>query len=197
MNKFKTKIFKKKLSWENINNIKKCDYENCIEKGEYKAPKSRLNLNVYYYFCLNHVKEYNKSWNFYKDLSVDEIELSVRKDVVWDRPSWPLKGNPSNILNQISSFLNNDYTLHEKDRDTKHFINNKYYDHGLTIEEQKSLEVLRLKMPINVEKIKKAYKRLVKIFHPDVNKENDEAENKFKEINHGYKILLKKFLKKT
>ena len=52
-------------------------------------------------------------------------------------------------------------------------------------------------MPINVEKIKKAYKRLVKIFHPDVNKENDEAENKFKEINHGYKILLKKFLKKT
>ena len=50
-------------------------------------------------------------------------------------------------------------------------------------------------MPINIEKIKKAYKRLVKLFHPDVNKENKDAENLFKEINQAYRILLKKFLK--
>ena len=43
--------------------------------------------------------------------------------------------------------------------------------------------------------IKKAYKKLVKLFHPDVNKNNKEAEKKFKEINEAYKILLKKFLK--
>jgi len=35
----------------------------------------------------------------------------------------------------------------------------------------------------------------VKIFHPDVNGNNKEAENKFKEINESYKILLKKFVK--
>ena len=39
-------------------------------------------------------KEYNKSWDFYKGLSVDQIELSMRKDTVWDRPSWPLKRKP-------------------------------------------------------------------------------------------------------
>ena len=38
------------------------------------------------------------------------------------------------------------------------------------------MDVLGLKMPINVEKIKKAYKKLVKIFHPDINKENKDAE---------------------
>ena len=67
-------------------------------------------------------------------------------------------------------------------------------DQNLTLEEQKSMDVLGVKMPISVEKIKKAYKRLVKLFHPDVNKENKDAETLFKEINQAYRILLKKFL---
>ena len=58
------------------------------------------------------------------------------------------------------------------------------------------MDILSLKMPINVEKIKKTYKKLVKIFHPDVNKENKDSEKLFKDINQAYRILLKKFLKK-
>ena len=44
-----------------------------------------------------------------------------------------------------------------------------------------------------MEKIKKNYKKLVKIFHPDVNGNNKKAEEKFKEINNSYRILLTKF----
>ena len=197
MSKFKLDIAKNILSWENIRTNKICDYNNCNENGEYKAPKSRLNLKSYYYFCLNHVKKYNKSWDFYKGLSVDEIELSLRKDIIWDRPSWPLNGNPNNIFEQIRSFLNNDYSLLEKERDFQNFLKNKIINKDLTHEEQKSMDVLSLKMPINVEKIKKTYKKLVKIFHPDVNKDNKNAEKLFKEINQAYRILLKKFLKKS
>ena len=36
-----------------------CDKENCFEIGEFKAPKSRKRLNDYYFFCINHIKEYN------------------------------------------------------------------------------------------------------------------------------------------
>jgi hypothetical protein len=89
MSKFKYDIANKNLSWEKLQH-KICDELNCNQLGEFKAPKSRSQLNAYYYFCLKHVKEYNKSWDFYKGLSVDEIELSMRKDTVWDRPSWPL-----------------------------------------------------------------------------------------------------------
>ena len=196
MSKIKPDIANKKLSWENNPTIKMCDYENCEEIGKYKAPKSRLNLNSYYFFCLNHIKKYNKSWDFYKGLSVDDIELSLRKDIVWDRPSWPLNGNPNNILEQIKSFLNSDYSLFEKERDLQNFLKDKIILQDLTLEEQESMNVLGLKMPINVEKIKKAYKRLVKISHPDVNTENKDAEKLFKQINQSYRILLKKFLKK-
>ena len=67
----------------------------------------------------------------------------------------------------------------------------------LTPLEQKCINILGISMPINVNNIKKAYKKLVKIFHPDVNKDSKKAEKRFKEINEAYKILLKKFLKKS
>ena len=195
MTKFKYNIANNNLSWEKLNH-KICDNANCTNLGEYKAPKSRSQLNVYYFFCLNHVKEYNKSWNFYKGLSVDQIELSMRKDTVWDRPSWPLKGNPSKVMDQLNEFLSNDYSLFEKDKEIRDFLKNKMIDEDLTNEEHQSLEILELKIPINVEEIKKKYKKLVKIFHPDVNANNKKAEKKFKEITEAYRVLLKKFLKK-
>ena len=194
MTKFKYNIANKNLSWEKLQ-PKLCDNDNCKQEGEYKAPKSRLQLNKYYYFCLKHIKEYNKSWDFYKGLSVDQIELSMRKDTVWDRPSWPLKGNPSKVMDQLNEFLEKDYTLFEKDKEIRDFLRNKIIDENLTSEEYQSLKVLELKMPITVEEIKKKYKKLVKIFHPDVNADNKKAEIKFKEVTEAYRILLKKFLK--
>ena len=108
MAKFKHEIVKNNLSWESKRPTCLCDHDLCTELGEYKAPKSRLQLNEYYVFCLKHVTAYNKSWDFYKGLNVDQIELSIRKDAIWDRPSWPLKGNPNNIISQLKEFFNND-----------------------------------------------------------------------------------------
>jgi len=192
--KFKLDIEKANLSWEK-KIIKICDSENCNEKGEYRAPKSRIRLNEYFYFCLKHIKEYNKSWDFYKGLTVNQIELSMRKDTVWDRPSWPLKGDPNKVLDQINEFISNDYNLFKKDKDFREFDKNRLEDVSLTPEQNKALHLFGLKLPVNLEELKKKYKKLVKIFHPDVNDNNKEAENKFKEINESYKLLLKKFTK--
>ena len=195
MSKFKHDIAKKHLSWERVV-PKRCDYFNCNEIGEYKAPKSRSDLNDYYFFCLKHVSKYNKSWDFYKGLTVDQIELSMRKDTVWDRPSWPLNGNYAKVMEQLNHFLDEDYSLFEKKKDNEDFLNNKKINDNLLISEIKSLKILGLKTPISVDEIKKRYKKLVKIFHPDVNDNDKEAETKFKEITESYKLLLKKFLKK-
>ena len=197
MAKFKYEIVKNNLSWESKRSACICKHDLCTELGKYKAPKSRLQLNEYYLFCLKHVTAYNKSWDFYKGLNVDQIELSIRKDAIWDRPSWPLKGNPNNIISQLKEFFNNDYSLFEKEKDFQNFLKNKTIKEKLNIEEYKSLKILELSLPISLEKIKKKYKKLVKIFHPDVNDNNKNAENHFKEINEAYKVLLKKFLKKN
>tara|TARA_Y100000310_G_scaffold328983_1_gene398065 strand:- start:4852 stop:5937 length:1086 start_codon:yes stop_codon:yes gene_type:complete len=39
------------------------------------------------------------------------------------------------------------------------------------------------------EEIKKAYKKLAKKYHPDLNKDNPESEQKFKEVNEAYSAL--------
>ena len=194
MSKFKFDIKTNNLSWEKTIH-RNCDKKGCHDKGEFRAPKSRIKLNEYYFFCLTHIKEYNKSWDFYKGLTVDQIEQSINKDSVWDRPSWPLKGNPNKVMEQLNEFMNNDYNLFENDRNQQEYYNNRLLDETLTNEQNLALKTLGVKLPINLEQIKKKYKKLVKIFHPDVNDNNKEAETKFKEINESYKILLKKFVK--
>ena len=194
MNKFKLDIKKNKLSWERVS-FKKCDSAKCSAKGEYRAPKSRILLNDYFYFCLNHIKEYNKSWDFYKGMTVDQIETSMRNDTIWDRPSWPLKGNPYKVIEQINDFFINEIPNLDTDDNNKNYFKNKLLDEDLTKEENKALNILNLKLPLDLNKIKKNYKKLVKIFHPDVNDNNKEAEEKFKQINESYKLLLKNFVK--
>ena len=62
----------------------------CGAQGEYRAPKSRQNLHDYWWFCLEHVRAYNGSWDFYKGMSPGQIEAQLRADTAWQRPSWPL-----------------------------------------------------------------------------------------------------------
>ena len=50
-------------------------------------------------------------------------------------------------------------------------------------------EVLGIDRNAQEEDIKKAYRRLAKKYHPDVNPGDNNAESKFKEINEAYEIL--------
>src|SRR5881409_322501 len=50
-------------------------------------------------------------------------------------------------------------------------------------------QILGVKKSSSEEEIKKAYRTLAKKYHPDKNKGNKEAENKFKEISEAYAVL--------
>src|SRR5579885_3833765 len=50
-------------------------------------------------------------------------------------------------------------------------------------------KILGVDRSADKQAIQKAYRKLARQFHPDVNPGNKEAEEKFKEINEAYEVL--------
>ncbi|MCX8506165.1 MAG: molecular chaperone DnaJ [Alphaproteobacteria bacterium] len=69
-------------------NIRRCDHPECGEEGKFPAPQSRQRLREYYWFCLDHVRDYNRKWDYYAGMKPEEIELELISDITWNRPSW-------------------------------------------------------------------------------------------------------------
>ena len=163
-----------------------CEMPGCRLAGEYRAPRSRDQLDQYRWFCLGHVREYNKNWDYFAGLDADQIEAHIRADTTWRRPSWPLgarrSGNPyAHIKDPFG--LTDDAGLSEKPpprMDGSEMLNNA---------EKDALEVLELSWPVSLTDLKARYKELVKRHHPDANGGNRTAEEKFKEINAAYSTL--------
>lgn len=158
-----------------------CDKEGCPEKGEFRAPKNPLSLREYYWFCLDHVRDYNKSWDFYRNMSSDEIDASRVSDVTWNRPSWPL-GSWRTLL---------DHTQWLDGLDG--LVKGKSVPPALPKEVQKALSVLDLDFPVTPETLKTQYKKLAKSYHPDLHGGDKDAEERLKSINAAYHVV-KKYL---
>jgi len=160
---------------------RQCDHPGCDHEGAFKAPRGRDRLDEYYWFCLDHVRAYNASWDYYAGMSVDEIESEVRRDTTWQRPTWPLGAKTSN--RRFSFGIRDPFGFFEED-----------VEEGVTkappTPEDAAMKILGLAFPLTLVSLKARYKQLVKRHHPDANGGDKAAEEKFKEINQAYTTLL-------
>ena len=67
---------------------RKCYKKNCLNPGIYKAPKSKDEIKNYIWFCEEHIKSYNKEWNYCKNMTQKEIENHIQLDAIGWRPTW-------------------------------------------------------------------------------------------------------------
>lgn len=157
-----------------------CDCAGCAQTGEYRAPKNR-ELTEHYWFCLNHVRDYNKQWDYFAGMSPEQIETQIRKATVWERPSWPMGGNWREYEQNLRDQVINEF-----------FVGGEGETHHappMPIAEREALAVLELTPPVNFAAIKLQYRTLVKRHHPDANSGSRTAEEKFKNINQAFTIL--------
>ena len=66
-----------------------CDHAGCQERGAFRAPKSPDSLDDYWWFCKDHVREYNLKWNFFHGVTEQEFLDQVQSDRVWGRGTKP------------------------------------------------------------------------------------------------------------
>jgi DnaJ-domain-containing protein 1 len=167
-----------------------CDEPGCTAHGEFRAPRSRDRLGAtedYLWLCLDHVRAYNAAWNYYAGMSEHDIEADLRKDTVWQRPTWPLGWRLASGLyrDPLNIFGHEDgHTGPGADRQPR--------KRKLT-EEEKALAVFNLTIPFTQAELKKRYKALVKQHHPDANGGDKAAEERLKVITLAYAILKARF----
>lgn len=172
---------------------KLCDFPGCEELGEHPAPRDQSLSGGYYRFCLEHVREYNASWNFLAGMSDSEVEENVRADHGWRRPTWPMGKGKRHSFKHDDEDLVDKFGIFNKGRDFRDNGGDSAEDldqaANFTPAERHALRLLRLTPPISAEDIKDRYKELAKKLHPDLNKDNPKAEEGLKIVNEAYATL--------
>lgn len=168
--------------------VRVCDHPDCTDAGEHRAPRSRDALQSYYWFCLDHVRAYNKAWNYYADMSDTEVEAERHKDTFWHRPTWPLGGNRGR-----DAELKDLFGLFEDTESGENRTRQMPAQFHESAPELAALATMDLKPPVTIDMVKARYKVLVKQHHPDANGGDKQAEERLKEINQAYATLVRSF----
>jgi DnaJ-domain-containing protein 1 len=171
--------------------IRMCEWPDCHMKADHKAPRSREQLREYRWFCLDHIREFNSRWNYFEGMTDEEVEADLRRDTVWQRPSWPLGDSEGTTRGPKAG-------MGPFGIDPNYFVD----DFGLFSEKpaqpagpqadaptRAALAIFGMQLPVTIDELKGRYKELVKKHHPDTNGGTKAAEEKFKEIREAYDTL--------
>ena len=168
----------------------KCDWHGCTEKATHRAPKGRGREKDYWRFCLDHVREYNQSYNFFAGMN-DAAVLAYQKDAITGhRPTWKMgtgKGASRADLRGFGSsadpfgLFGEGLRTEQKQRAEQ--------QRPIRNAERKALDSLGLEVGATPQEVKKRFKELVKRHHPDANGGDRSSEDKLREIIQAYNYL--------
>ncbi len=154
----------------------------CTGAGLHKAPKSVYALQEYYWFCLDHAREYNRHWDYFSGLKQDQIEAFMKDAVTGHRPTWKREEHftftPDMLADALNEFLNG----RTRTKPAAHAPH-------LSRKEREALAVLELDAPCSLAALKTHYRGLVKRFHPDRHPGKPQVEERFKRITAAYAYL--------
>jgi len=156
-----------------------CDHPNCAAVGQYRAPKSPDHLDEYYWFCRDHVREYNLKWNFFQGQTEEDFERFVDKDRVWGRATKPFgQGSGENRAWSRLGIADPMEILGANGTQNP----GRATGRRLPPTERRALEILEAKDTWTKVEIRRQYKSLVKDLHPDMNGGDRSDEDRLQEV---------------
>jgi curved DNA-binding protein CbpA len=176
-----------------------CHWPGCEEAGLHKAPKGRGREGEYFLYCLDHVRAYNKNYNYFAGMSDEDVARYQKASVTGHRPTWSSGVNAWASTGFRSSAqahmgFKADFTTSDpfdlfarsnggapgEDNKTRRTLRNA---------ERKALRTLDLDEDAKAPEIKSRFKALVKRHHPDINGGDKQSEDRLREVIQAYNHL--------
>ncbi len=174
-----------------------CDWPGCAHGATHRAPKGRGHEAEYWRFCLDHVREYNASYNFFAGMSDDAVARYQKDAVTGHRPTWKMgmlgghraakprsrrfgydgADDPFEMFGEPGARTRRAQARQEPER------------RAVRNAERKALHALGLETDAQRPEIKARFKELVKRHHPDANGGDRGSEDKLREIIEAYNYL--------
>lgn len=158
-----------------------CEHPGCTESGKYRAPKSPDTLDDYFWFCKDHVREYNLKWNFFSGTSEEELKAQMDKDRVWERETKPFgkKADEERAWSRLGIDDPHQVLGENATRNPGKSITG---TRRLPPTERRALEILEARDHWTKAEIRKAYKGLIKVLHPDMNGGDRSQEEQLQQV---------------
>ena len=180
---------------EAVNHI--CQWDGCQKPGAHRAPVGRHAEGQFFLFCFEHVKEYNKGYNYFSGLSDSEVARYQKEAITGHRPTWAMGVNKSSKSSPLhSSARSGSAASAARFRDPFGFVSEggarvrpKQQGRKIKTLEAKAFDTLNLTAAAKPEDIKSRYKELVKKHHPDANGGDRGSEERFRAVIQAYQLL--------
>lgn len=158
-----------------------CEHPGCDLPGQYRAPRSPDSLDDYLWFCKEHVREYNLKWNFFNGSTEADMDAQIDEDRVWGRSTKPF-GRQSEEQRAWQRLGVDDPHQVLGEKATQNPGKSITGTRRLPPTERRALEILEARDHWTKVEIRKQYKSLIKILHPDMNGGDRSDEERLQEV---------------
>jgi hypothetical protein len=182
------------------NKDRRCDAEGCGETGEFRAPGHRGpgfdGPGDYRWFCLDHVREFNSTYDWFAGMSADEIfraqspiagwrteTRAFRADAgVGGAPRWADFDDPLDAIGARAAAIKRRAAGNRSPSP---------FDTRFTPREREALEAMGLGGDTDRTALRRRYSQLVRKYHPDRNGGDRSHEAKLGRVVEAYQVLRK------
>ena len=175
-----------------------CEWDGCEAAGSHKAPKGRGREGQFHNFCIDHVRLYNKSYNYFSGMPEEAVTDWQKDAVTGHRPTWNMGVNPDSTAGQAKAKADDfeiprNWTRRSGDP-RRQFGRGRAQARPEPVRkakplEKRALDTMGLEESASPEEIRARYKELVKLHHPDANGGDRSSEGQLQEILQAYKLL--------
>lgn len=173
----------------------RCQWDGCDAPGTHRAPVGRMREGEYFRFCLEHVRQYNKGFNYFSGLADSDIARFQKEALTGHRPTWRVGGGASDtVAGGFARLRSGTAGYYNRLGDPLGLLGGGREEkprprRRLRPLEVRAIETLGLDEGATGPQIKARYKELVKLHHPDANGGNRASEDRFRDVVQAYRLL--------